>query len=280
MLSSINLDKKHTMKIGNHNLTGIILFISLLISSCGSDEPKSILTIDEVIPLDVGNNSDGSDIYVRTVMSEQVGSTFKYFVTKASSNSAIDLGFLKGLSSDKYTTTEGSSIRVNVRLQASQLDTDGDAIQQSVAYQIVVLNEEENVMSNISRTLTLKETGVLNGKYRGTWNDNIYSNFGITAVISSSSDFFSGPFYYSNGLPDFSPCCGGSDDGSISFTLEDQKVSNFIYNQDLLTYMGGCPGTYEGTGTLRDIVTLSINFTGNDCDGTHTGGKIELARIE
>ncbi|WP_235297326.1 hypothetical protein [Portibacter marinus] len=116
------------------------------------------------------------------------------------------------------------------------------------------------------------------GNYIGSWDDNIYTNFPISAEIKSTgSDKFSGPFYYSQ-LGPYIPCCMDSgDNGTISFEIKGDSVIHFVYNQDLQFYMGGCPGTYEGSGLWNEkLGILSIDFTGEDCDGTHTGGKIIL----
>jgi len=265
----------------NINLAALFMIMGILISSCGSDDPKpSSLIITKVTPFDVGNNFDASDIFVRTALSEAIGSPFKIFIAKATSSSEATFKNLSGLSSESYTIAEASSLRFDTKLQANQLDTDGNAIEQSVDYQIFILNEEEGVLSLPSDIVSPRDVGILSGKYRGTWDDNIYTSFGITAVISGSGNTFSGPFYYSNGLPDFTSCCGTADDGRIIVKIDGESITEFIYNQDLPTFMGGCPGLYDGTGSLKDAITLLVNFSGEDCEGPHTGGRIELERIE
>ncbi|NNF34469.1 MAG: hypothetical protein HKN68_10195 [Saprospiraceae bacterium] len=119
----------------------------------------------------------------------------------------------------------------------------------------------------------------IDGDYTGTWDDNIYTSFPISAKISESrKDFYSGPFFYSqNGS--FVPCCMDTgDNGSISFEVKGDSIINFQYDQDLQFYMGGCPGLYKGSGTINSNGWLLIDFTGDDCDGTHVGGKIVLRK--
>ena len=123
-----------------------------------------------------------------------------------------------------------------------------------------------------------EEEFTLEGNYTGTWNDNIYTNFPISAILSNpSGSNYSGPFFYSqNGS--FVPCCNDTENnGTISFTISGDSILNFRYNQNLEFFMGGCPGVYTGKGTISGT-TLNIDFSGNDCEGEHTGGKIVLRK--
>ncbi|MCB0688332.1 MAG: hypothetical protein KDC53_17460 [Saprospiraceae bacterium] len=118
----------------------------------------------------------------------------------------------------------------------------------------------------------------LDGRYTGTWNDNRYSNFPISATLGVNGEKLKGPFYYSGS---FSSCCGGSNDGQISIELGSDGITlgAFVYDQFLESFQGqNCPGTYTGSCTLNSFSTLEISFTGNDCEGDHTGGKIVLSK--
>ena len=118
---------------------------------------------------------------------------------------------------------------------------------------------------------------ILKGKFIGTWNDNIYTDFGISAELNFTGGRVNGSFYYSS---TFSSCCMGATDGSINFKLNGNQIEEFVYNQQLEQFMGGeCPGLYEGSGTISNYTTLIIDFEGNDCEGPHTGGKISLSKI-
>ena len=120
-----------------------------------------------------------------------------------------------------------------------------------------------------------EEEITIEGDYTGPWDDNIYTAFPISARISEQrTNHYGGPFFYSqNGS--FVPCCQDSDDnGSITFEVKEDSILNFQYDQDLQFYMGGCPGIYTGSGIINSQGWLLIDFTGDDCDGTHTGGKI------
>lgn len=116
------------------------------------------------------------------------------------------------------------------------------------------------------------------GDYIGTWDDNFYSGFPISTKLSKrGTDLYAGPFFYSSVGP-YLPCCNDSgDNGRISFEISGDSVINFRYIQDLQFYMGGCPGNYIGSGLWDDeLGLLTINFTGDDCDGSHMDGVILL----
>lgn len=118
----------------------------------------------------------------------------------------------------------------------------------------------------------------LGGNYVGTWNDNIYTDFPISTILTSNpSGGYTGPFFYSqNG--NFTPCCNDvENNGTISFTIEGDSILDFRYNQRLEFFMDGCPGLYTGKGTISGN-TLNISFIGNDCEGEHTGGRIVLRK--
>lgn len=118
----------------------------------------------------------------------------------------------------------------------------------------------------------------LEGNFVGTWDDNIYMSFPISTILSRNpSGGYTGPFFYSqNGS--FTPCCNDAENnGSISFTIEGDSILDFRYNQRLEFFMGGCPGLYTGKGIVTGN-TLNISFTGNDCEGEHTGGRIVLRK--
>ncbi len=136
---------------------------------------------------------------------------------------------------------------------------------------------DSNEMEEMEEEMEMEMT--IDGDYTGTWNDNIYSNFPISARLSEGrKDFFSGPFFYSqNGS--FVPCCmDANDNGKIFFEVKGDSIINFRYDQQLEFYMNGCPGTYTGSGIINSSGRLIIDFAGDDCDGTHTGGKIILMK--
>lgn len=118
----------------------------------------------------------------------------------------------------------------------------------------------------------------LEGKWTGTWNDNLFSNIGISADIRKVAEGkYSGVMYIasdrSNGP--FTPCCGATDNnGRVTFDADGDNVFNFVYNQVAPDYRGGCPGTYKGDGSITGE-KLRINFTGDDCDGFHDDGRFD-----
>jgi hypothetical protein len=127
--------------------------------------------------------------------------------------------------------------------------------------------------------IELTDGHIFAGRYSGTWDDNIYSDFGISTVLTDRGNSVSGSFYYSS---NYIACCGGPDDGMITLRFdESNNITSFIYNQTLDSFMGGaCPGTYSGAGIVTDFINLQIDFEGDDCEGPHTGGKIKLKRVE
>lgn len=115
------------------------------------------------------------------------------------------------------------------------------------------------------------------GNWLGRWSDSLFPNVVASArVRSGGNNQYSGSFYYdTTGGGPYKPCCGAATDGSISFEVEGDRVINWLFIQNAPDYMGGCPGRYEGEGTLSaDRKNLIITFTGDDCDGFHDNGRI------
>ena len=127
----------------------------------------------------------------------------------------------------------------------------------------------------------MEKMGVpVHGDYTGTWNDNLYTDFPIsTRLDDRGNDMYGGPFFYSQ-QGAFIPCCMDTDDnGNISFEVSGDSILKFRYNQQLEFFQGGCPGLYQGSGTIDTINgIINIDFTGEDCEGMHTGGRMYLQR--
>lgn len=118
----------------------------------------------------------------------------------------------------------------------------------------------------------------LEGDYVGTWNsstdmDIVYSDFGISAKFkfaNSTNERLSGEFFATTG---FNSCCNsGDNDGTMIINLDGDNITSFSFN-DIIT---DCTGTFSGNGSItsKNPFTLQIDFTGNDCDGNHTGQLI------
>ncbi len=120
-----------------------------------------------------------------------------------------------------------------------------------------------------------EEEATLEGDYQGLWNsttdtDAVFTDFPISAKISFASsdktrlraEFFA--------TSTFTSCCKDEgNDGTITMNLEGDAISSFNFNDQIVN----CTGSFTGTGSItsKDPYTIKIDFTGNDCDGNHTG---------
>jgi len=107
------------------------------------------------------------------------------------------------------------------------------------------------------------------GNYTGLWNSTTgsqtFANLSISAKITEAgSGQFQGSFYISK---NFTSCCGGANDGTISFTISDKDIKSFAWDDTII----GCTGAFSGAGTITGKDAFRIEFTGKDCDGDHTG---------
>ncbi|MGE0590067.1 MAG: hypothetical protein AB7O48_15925 [Cyclobacteriaceae bacterium] len=250
---------------------------------CSEEDTFPVGAIEEAAVFDIGNVGDASDIYV-SLKTAASSSPLEIRVTLIKSS---DVEFLREIELNslddtmfKTFTHNGGEANLGLQLNPEMRDLLGNAIEPNLDYEVrfVLISNGEARFATTMTTFILKDQSPLIGRYRGLWSDNIYTNFGISADLKPlAENSVSGSFYYSR---EFKPCCGGSDDGIVTLTATEQSSIQFIYDQNLLTFMGGCPGQYTGSGEIVDFVKLEINFSGNDCEGPHTGGKIVLNRVK
>ncbi len=256
----------------------LLMILTILLLACSKEDEEDLISENITITrvFDIGNNGNASDIRIEfEVLDPNVGD-FQIIVSKESSFGALNLELIQNLGDNQYLSV-GTSSETEYReyLPASLLDSDGDSITNDVNYNIVIYTVESQKLSSPFEGFSLKNESVINGEYIGLWNDNLYTDFGISAVITGSGSTFRGDFYYTS---NFTSCCGGQTDGSISFQVVDGEILSFRYNQDLIDFMGGCPGLYNGSGEVVNDFDLLIDFEGEDCEGPHTGGKISLRK--
>ncbi|MDT0605572.1 hypothetical protein [Croceitalea rosinachiae] len=132
---------------------------------------------------------------------------------------------------------------------------------------------EQSDMPDVSETPEDPEVSIFNleeGNYRGLWNSSTstatFTNLAISAKIEeSSTGMFEGEFFISD---NFLSCCNsGPNDGTIRFRVSENTLEDFEWD-DIIP---NCNGTFEGNGELVDDNSFSIDITGLDCDGNHTG---------
>lgn len=252
-------------------------------SSCKKDDPASFNpnTISQLESFDAGNAVSAGDIYILLQFnSKTVATEARLIIGLNDEISAFSADMIDGLTADRYQTIDIKSnepIRMYLDSTLTTISGNPIGLGQVYAIKIIMVYKGVTKLADIDSHVTLSDQYPLNGSYSGTWTDNIYTDFPVSAILSFDTDRLIGPFFYT---ADFVACCGGSDDGDVELVLDGNNITSFVYNQDLPDYMGGCPGTYEGTGQVKNPVTIEIDFTGDDCDGHHSYGIIKLVRTE
>ena len=129
---------------------------------------------------------------------------------------------------------------------------------------------------NTTNTEPDMEEQTIAGDYSGRWSSitplNTYDQIPASIRIQATADpnRFIGQFYFTSS---FVSCCNSGDsDGSITIDIEGSTITSFTYT-DIIP---NCNGSFSGTGTISDSGTITINFTGSDCEGEHTGGVLRF----
>lgn len=260
-----------------------LFFIGLILAfGCGSEEVN--LSSDEVFAirvLDIGNNHNTDDFLVRFKTNNPANiKELRVFIIDPAEFPDFTSSKAAQLPTSSYEVIREIDVDNQITLSPNINDVNGNKIEKDIDYFLgfVVLIEDEVLLNTQIAEAKFTDGHFLDGNFTGTWDDNLYSNFSISTNLTFAGSTLSGPFWYS---PSFTSCCGGQDDGSILLNLDGDNITNFTYNQKLVSFMGGaCDGTYTGNGKIENFVELLIDFEGDDCEGKHTGGKIRLVKAQ
>ena len=257
----------------------LFILIALLQGSCNKDDnmtsaDATVLVKKNVI--DFGNSKSASDIFVSMDVTTEPGVQEGRIIV--STSQVVEDDVLESVPANQYLafTPVDGKINIYQNLPSDLLDIENNPIGEGAYFVYLAIIRDNQLRKVIGPfSVVLAGQSVFEGSYVGTWNDNLYTDFPISSTVTSDAE---GIFYYSG---NFQSCCLGSNDGSISFQIDDKAVTSFTYNQDLASFMGGnCTGVYTGSGTinLETGIKFEINFTGTDCEGPHTNGKIVMQR--
>ncbi len=259
------------------------LLLVLALVGCNDDGEDEISDlISKIVAFDVGNEQSGNDIRIGFDLTAPELTEFWIVVNR--DESQLSIGAIKALADDQvHQASVDQNEARSIKLSSVTKDTDGAALRNNQVYTLQIYTPQNNKVTIPSDPFTLQDAGIYDGDYVGTWSDNLYTNFGISAQLVSSGNLVRGAFFYSN---NFTSCCNGSNDGGISFTIDGSQVLDFKYNQQIANFVGvsgqtfgNCPGQYFGEGTIANDILLDISYEGEDCEGPHTGGKIRLRRV-
>ncbi|MDW3647789.1 MAG: hypothetical protein R8P61_12040 [Bacteroidia bacterium] len=270
------------MKFHIYSILCLLLFS---ISSCEEDALpvlQSTNLVSSIKVIDYNNDGNAADlILLFSVDNPTEADQVQIFLSKSPDLSTIDRAFVDNIPATSLMSVDLSGTEYDISLSANLTDIDGNAIETDTEYLLgflVVANGEKLLNQEFAQTSLINQH-FLNGDYQGTWRDQLYSEFVVSAKIrlSLSGGRAGGEFFY---RANFESCCEGTNDGSISFTLKDDgSLENFRYLQEVVNFNGGpCDGTYTGEGSIKDYTTLVFDFTGEDCEGPHGEGQLILKK--
>lgn len=270
------------MKFFIYSFLCVLLFT---ITSCEEDALpvlQSSNLVSGIKVIDYNNNGNASDIVLLfKVENPGEAEQVQIFLSKSPDLSTIDRALVDNLAPASLMSVDLSGEDYDISLPAGLTDIDGNPIESNTEYILgflLVSNGEKFLNEEFGQTSLINQH-FLNGDYQGTWRDQLYSEFVVSAKIrlSLSGGRAGGEFFY---RANFESCCEGTDDGSISFTLkEDGSLEDFRYLQEVVNFNGGpCDGTYTGSGEVKDYTTLVFEFTGEDCEGPHGEGQLILKK--
>ncbi|MEL6526865.1 MAG: SMP-30/gluconolactonase/LRE family protein, partial [Chloroflexota bacterium] len=122
------------------------------VSKIGTNEDAST----GITVADRNNIGNGADLWVQFT-TDAIDQEVRLFVIKAGQ----DFTLASAMDNPNYMNIVPSSASVATMLSAEVLDSDGDAIQEGIAYTLVVLDVEAENLSEPSNTVTLQNEGVV-----------------------------------------------------------------------------------------------------------------------
>lgn len=262
--------------------TSLAILFSFSLYQCGSDELQLTTDLVQSIRIwDIGNEQNASDLFaVFTIDDPSQVQEIRLFIIPSGDYASFDAQKAKNLDNGSFHIVEVNNSDYQIQLPSNLKDINSNTIQENVEYTFAIglmMNENLLMNENIDQ-ITLANKHFLEGRYTGTWNDNLYVDFGISAELKFQAGKLRGDFFYSS---NFTSCCSGENDGMITLEIDENVILSYEYNQVLDSFMGGeCTGLYIGNGVVEDFLRLKIDFTGDDCEGPHFGGAIVFNKIE
>jgi hypothetical protein len=247
--------------------------------SCSIDNDLIVPEVNAFGAIDLGNQESSQDIYLRYSISF-APTSIRFVMIPLDTEFNGDQ--VDNLEPNQYMDIDERKLEGELFL-TEILDVNGDFIVNRKMYRVaMVFKVEENwFIADKYIEMELKDQSNFIGDYTGTWDDNLHQNIAVSARIKSeSSGLLSGEFFATHNFTPYADgaSVGAENDGSIRIRINDiDQIELFQYNQDLPTYMDGCPGLYTGSGIYSDL-TFEIDYEGEDCDGFHEGGKLILNR--
>ncbi|WP_297694793.1 hypothetical protein [uncultured Eudoraea sp.] len=277
------------MKILIRLLLITIIWVSFSCSKDSSDpdiintpEPGPVNSTSDLVAVDFvvdfGNNENASDLVVRySVNNTSNLSAVWLFITPESIFSSINSTTLSELPSERYESIDIKTSFSEISPSEVLLDTQGNQIRQGIKYKLGFATVKGDKISKdlVNITFELRDQHYLTGRYTGIWNDDTYSNFMISVEITSDGSSLGGTGYNNH---QFVAQYGGDDDFVISAQIEGDQLKSIVWDEFLDDFMGGCEGLGTGTGTLEDLVTISMTLEFENCLYSTSNAEIEFSR--
>ncbi|RLD22127.1 MAG: hypothetical protein DRI69_02110 [Bacteroidetes bacterium] len=229
--------------------------------------------------LDLENAGDAGDLRVLfSVADPESIDEIRIYIAPSNRLTGLKSADLEGLGTDNYQTVSIAGDTYDVRMNSNLLDIEGNVITPDTDYAMVFGTVASDVLfMDFNEEFSFTDEHYLNGDYKGTWDDNLDSEFPVSATLAFLAGELRGAFFATISLV---PCCGGVDDGKLSIKLDGTTITSFRYDQQLDDFGNGtpCPGLYVGDGEVTNYTTLVIHYTGNDCEGEHIDGLLTLRK--
>jgi len=278
----------------------ILLIVAIvLLISCNPDDGQPPLTPDLVTTVnayDLDNNGNSSDIRVDFKVENNLNvREHRVMILQSKDSSSFILDVASSIPKDNYLVIDPvpfeTTYTIN-RLPSTFPDVNGALIVNGVEYVVAILVEGIGnfQLSEFSKPFTLRVQGIYAGDYEGFWIDDIIDfpfgalcgpgidQYTVSSTITGSiQNDYRGDLLIIGDPNSFK----SGNQGSFSFIIINNIISNFLFNQSILCYgrLVGCPvcaglidpcdALFTGQGINNGDLNFEISLTGVDCMGEH-----------
>jgi len=276
------------------SLAILILAVAGLFS-CVEDEflPLNPDLIVEIITYDLGNGGNAGDIRIDFEVTDNLNvEEYRIMIILEASSSTFNEESAETTPRTNYATIFPEAFKIEYsldRLPSTLLDVNGSPVGNDFNYvvAIYVVGKSERQLSQFTEPFFIRDRPIYEGTYEIFWHDKIQTDQGCQREfnwnLGIQINFLDG--IYSGGIGCFDPQCEHPDaHASLWLEITGQSITSVVDYFFLYCYYPEQSGDpcysceldklcdsviIPGTGIVEEDIEFIIDYTGEDCGGSH-----------
>jgi len=277
-------------------LSSILILVVAGLFSCGEDEflPLNPDLIVEITTYDLGNGGNAGDIRIDFEVIDNLNvEEYRIMIIPEASSSTFNEEGAEITPRTNYATIFPEAFKIEYsldRLPSTLLDVNGSPVQNDFNYvvAIYVVGKSDTQLSQFTEPFFIRDRGIYDGLYEIFMHDQIQTDLGcqrekdshLGTLIQQKDGIYTGLIGCI--LEEVGCNISNVSWGNVSLEISGHSIS-FVYEriagcnypeQDddpCYSCLQGevCNTTFSGTGTIEDDILFDIDYSGEDCGGSH-----------